>query len=50
MSSSHRIRMRRIRRVGLGLAVAAALTPSALASLDPANMPCAPTCPSFESP
>jgi hypothetical protein len=47
--SSHRIRTRSIRRIGLGLAVAAALTPSALASLDPSNMPCAPTCPSFES-
>ena len=47
--SSHRIPMRRIRRIGLGLAVAAALTPSALASLDPSSMPCAPTCPSFES-
>lgn len=47
MSSSHRIRMRRIRRIGLGLAVAAALAPSALASADPAHMPCAPTCPSF---
>jgi hypothetical protein len=49
MSFSNRNRRKRLRRIALGFAVAATLTPSALASLDPSGMPCTPTCPSFES-
>jgi hypothetical protein len=49
MSFSNRFRRRLIRRLALGLAVAAVLAPAAQASLDPGGMPCTPACSWLES-